>query len=231
MLQIPQQFSASSSQEMLSPNDGQLLRSASGSIHSVDIEVEPPGTNDWGNPFTSAAGSPWGGSLPAATTLGPQQASGFGAPRTSTPCAAYESMSTPPGFTCPLPPGRTPSKPPHSYPLLASSGKSGGTSYSSTSSSSTSSSGSGSRLHRSRQSAGSTIIQNFVPPPSVSLVGRAVVSPGASPPDPTGDDVYEHPCEFCDGYSADGYGQGCVLAAGWRTVSVYGFSVILSFVT
>ncbi|PBK83084.1 hypothetical protein ARMGADRAFT_1019248 [Armillaria gallica] len=272
MLQTPRQLSASSSRETLSPNDGQLRRSASRSTHSIDIEVEPPsrpqstserstghtmgflspnntptilppeppehppvipvvpmdhgpsteppsgympypsvvisgpdespetpkmipsagwGMNDWGNPPTSAAASPWGGStsaLPAATTSadpGPPQASGFGAPRTPTPRAAYESMSTPPGFTYPLPPGRTPSNPAYNYPLPASSGKRSSASSSSTSSSSTSSSSSGSRSHRSRQSAGSTPMQNFVAPPSVSLVGGAVMSPGASPPDPT----------------------------------------------
>lgn len=267
MLQTPQQLSASSSRETLSPNDGHLRRSASGSTHSIEIDVEPPsrpqstsdrsnshalgflspnhtptilppepsehrpvipaipidngpstepppgftpypsvvvsgphdspetpkmipsagwGMNDWGNPPTSAAGSPWGGStsaLPAATTSagpGPPQAS---APWTPTPRAAYESMSTPPGFTYPLPPGRTPSNPAYSHPLPASSGKRSSAS-SSTSSSSTSSSRSGSRSHRSYRSAGSTPIQHFVPPP-VNLVGGAVMSPGESPPDPT----------------------------------------------
>ncbi|SJL04796.1 uncharacterized protein ARMOST_08166 [Armillaria ostoyae] len=239
MLQIPQRLSASSSRETLSPNDGQLRRSVSGSsTHSIDIEVEPPlcpgivnpnhaptipplqppeylpmipaipmdnrpstepplgfmpypsvvvsgpdecpetpkmipsagwGMNDWGNPPTSAAGSPWGGStsaLPAATMSadpGPPQASGFGAPRTPTPRTTYKSMSTPPGFTYPLPPGRTPSNPAYNYPLPASSGKR-----------SSASSRSGSQSHRSRRSAGSTPIQNFAPPLS-----------GASPPDPT----------------------------------------------
>ncbi len=44
MLQTLNSFleSASSSHETLSPNDGQLRRSASGSTHSIDIEVEPP---------------------------------------------------------------------------------------------------------------------------------------------------------------------------------------------
>ncbi len=42
MLQTPRQLSASSSRETLSPNDGQLRRSASRSTHSIDIEVEPP---------------------------------------------------------------------------------------------------------------------------------------------------------------------------------------------
>ncbi|KAK0458584.1 uncharacterized protein EV420DRAFT_366629 [Desarmillaria tabescens] len=273
MLQTPQQLSASSSRETLSPNDGQLRRTSSRSTHSIDIEVEPPsrpqsasdhpndrgnmellspnhtptilppeppehrpvvptipmdngpgtshsnppgfmsypsvvvsgpddspetpkmvpsagwGMNDWGKP-PSAAGSPWGGStsaLPAATTSAdpdPQQASGFGAPRT--PRAAYEIASTPPGFTYPLPPGRTPSNPAVNYPLPASSGKgsSRASSSSSSSSSSTTSSRSGSRSHRSRRSAGSTPVQSFVLPP-VSLVGGAAMSPGASPPDPT----------------------------------------------
>ncbi len=111
---------------------------------------------------------------------GPQQASGFGAPRMPTPHAAYESMSTTPGFTYPLPAGRTPSNLAHNYPLPTSSGK-----RSSASSSSTSSSRSGSQSHRSCQSVGSIPMQNFVVLPSVSLVGRAVMSPGASPPDPT----------------------------------------------
>ncbi|KAK0210199.1 hypothetical protein DFS33DRAFT_268240 [Desarmillaria ectypa] len=139
------------------------------------------GMSDWGKP-PSTAGSPWGGStsgLPAATTSadpGPQQASGFSAPRT--PRAAYEYASTPPGFAYPLPPGRTPSNPAVNYPLPASS------SSSSSSSSSTTSSRSGSRSHRSRRSAGSTPVQNFALPP-VSLVGGAAMSPGASPPDPT----------------------------------------------
>ncbi len=42
MLQTPQQLSASSSRETLSPNDGQLCRSASDSTHNIDIRVEPP---------------------------------------------------------------------------------------------------------------------------------------------------------------------------------------------
>ncbi len=66
-------------------------------------------------------GSPWGGMLPAATMLGPQQASGFGVPRTPTPHTVYEPMPTPPGFIYSLPPGRTPSNLAHSYPLPASS--------------------------------------------------------------------------------------------------------------
>ncbi|KAG7453073.1 uncharacterized protein BT62DRAFT_1070757 [Guyanagaster necrorhizus] len=154
------------------------------------------GMNDWGKP-PSAAGSPWGGStsaLPAATTAasadpGPQQASEFSAPRT--PRAAYEHASTPPGFTYPLPPGRTPSFPAANYPLPPSTsgkGSRASPSSSSSSSSSTSSSRSGSRSYRSRRSAGSTPAipaQNFVTPPSVSLVGGAVIPPGESPPDPT----------------------------------------------
>ena len=120
-----------------------------------------------------------GDSLPAATTSGPQQASGFGVPRTPTPRTSYESTSTP-GFTYLPPPSWTPSNPAYSYPLPASSGK-----RSSASSSSTSSSRSGSWSHRSCQSVGSIPMQNFVVPPSVSLVGGAVMSAGASPPDPT----------------------------------------------
>ncbi|SJL04802.1 uncharacterized protein ARMOST_08173 [Armillaria ostoyae] len=42
VLQTPQQLSASSSRETLSPNDNQLFRSANGSTHSIYIEVEPP---------------------------------------------------------------------------------------------------------------------------------------------------------------------------------------------
>ncbi len=41
-----------------------------------------------------------------------------------TPRTAYESMSTPLGFTYPLPPGRTPLNPAYSYSLPASSCKS-----------------------------------------------------------------------------------------------------------
>ncbi|KAK0442877.1 hypothetical protein EV421DRAFT_1903852 [Armillaria borealis] len=214
MLQNPQQLSASSSRETLSPNDGQLRRSASGSTHSIDIEVEPLtnrflspnrtptilppeppdtepppgfmpypsvfvsrpdkspetpktipsadwGMDEWGNPPTRAAGSPWGGStsaLPAAPTSAdpsPTQASisGFDASRTPTPRTTYESMSTLPGFTYPLPPGWTPSNPAHNYPLPTSSGKRSSTSSSAMSSSSMSSSRCGSQSHRSRRSA------------------------------------------------------------------------------
>ncbi|KAK0442823.1 hypothetical protein EV421DRAFT_1903805 [Armillaria borealis] len=119
------------------------------------------GMDEWGNPPTCAAGSPWGGStsaLPAAPTSAdpsPTQASisGFDASRTPTPRTAYECMSTLPGFTYPLPPGWTPSNPAHNYPLPTSSGKRSSTSSSAMSSSSMSSSRCGSQSHRSRRSA------------------------------------------------------------------------------
>ncbi|SJL04773.1 uncharacterized protein ARMOST_08143 [Armillaria ostoyae] len=132
----PQHLSASSSREALSPNDCQLC--ASGSTHSIDIEVEPPSrdsrpqsTSDHSNghimgflnpnhtptilpleppehrpmipaiPMDSRPSPQFhalpqcrrderlgnAAALPATTTLpgpGPQQASGFGAPRTPT---------------------------------------------------------------------------------------------------------------------------------------------------
>ncbi len=140
-----------------------------------------------------------GDSLPAATTSGPQQASGFGVPRTPTPRTSYESTSTP-GFTYLPPPSWTPSNPAYSYPLPASSGKRSSASSSSTSSSSMLSSRSGSRSHRSRRSAGSTPVQNFTPLPCWRGCNVSKGEPTCS------DDVYEHLGEFCNSYSADGYG-------------------------
>ncbi|KAF9045823.1 hypothetical protein BDZ89DRAFT_1155504 [Hymenopellis radicata] len=144
------------------------------------------GPNTWATPVANAPsfgshGKPTNG-YPPFQGPGPSTSSGSRTPRT-----AYAAQTTPPGFSYPLPPGRTPSNP-AKYPLPSSTNATSRPSSSSSSSSSGSSTTSRSETPMSSRRSSGTPVPGLSPRMR-SLQGGVLASnsirPGESPPDPT----------------------------------------------